>query len=154
MNKIMLYLVLICCGIVGALAPTISHAQAEEVTFTWDNPTHFADGRPYDPAIEQAGARIYCNLDAFTFVPETPTTPQTSIIYSRAQYDGTSTSESLFYDSYTCYATVFTFAGWESHLSLGTTFILGTPIPPPPPPPPPEPESLVPMAPTLHNPRD
>jgi len=145
MRYICVFLLLLALG-----CPADAQAQAETVTFSWDNPTEYEDGRPYDAATEQAQTRIYCNLDATAFVPQTPSTSQPAIIYSRAQNDDTSTSESLFYDTYKCHATVITKLGWESRLSNSILFILGSPVPPPPPPPP-EPDSLIPRAPNLND---
>lgn len=119
-------------GLLVALGLVASFAYAEPKTFTWTNPISNIDGTIYDAATQQAGSRIYCNVDPVAFVPETPTAPQADTWVSVAQGADTQTTEDLSAGAYVCFATVIDINGNESDPSNTISFEIVKPRPSPP----------------------
>ena len=112
---------------IGVLAGS---AMAADRNFSWTNPTQNTDGTAFDPATEQHEARLYCDIDAAAFVPESPGVPQTLTPTAVAPGAATALVANLQVGNHTCYATVVSVYGYESALSGGATFVVTPTVPP------------------------
>ena len=115
---------------IGLIVPVVLYAEAK--TFNWTNPVMNVDGSAYDAATEQAGARIYCNVDAAAFVPETPDLAQSYTWVAVAANGDTGTTADFSAGTYGCFATVINMDGRESDPSNVIEFTIMLPRPSPP----------------------